>query len=933
MNISKRKKAAKNFGLKWKNKGDEIQDTQSFWIELLSEIYYVERPTEHIMFESKVKNELTQNFIDAYIPSTNVLIEQKSHYINLNKGEKQSDGEVLTPYQQAKRYNDNQPYDKKARWIIVSNFNEIRVHDMNRPFDTPSIIHIENLKDEFYRLEFLVDKTNNDTAKETKVSIEAGQLVGEIYNELYKQYYDPTTEMAIHSMNVLSVRLVFCFYAEDAGLFGDKGAFRKFLEQYDVKSFRGAVVNLFKILNTPIANRDPYLEDELLAFPYVNGGLFDDLEIEIPQFNSTLRNLIIKNASSDFDWSEISPTVFGGVFESTLNPEQRRIGGMHYTSIENINKVIGPLFLDELKNELAEIQMEKSILKRKRKAENFQNKLGSLKFLDPACGSGNFLTQTYLSLRDLENQALQIIGDGDSFLHLDLDSNKLIKVNLNQFYGIEINDFAVSVAHTALWIAEAQTFQKTMELIYTPDVEFFPLKSFSNIVVGNALEINWTNIVDRRDISYIYGNPPFVGHSIQNDIQKKEIREIYKDENGKEYRLSGKIDYVAGWFFKAAQFIENSSAQVAFVATNSITQGEQVAGVWKPIYERFNIDINFSFTSFKWQTETKNKATVHVVIIGFGSKKYSLNNKKIYSHKDKYEKVSIINPYIDNKPVIFIESLKEPISDVPKMFFGSKPVGNFFLTKEEKEEVIKQSPEALKYIRKVYGAEEFLYNKERYCLWLVNISPNEIRTIPFIKSRVKEIKEERLKSKAKSTKKFAEKPTLFKQIAQPETDYILVPAVSSESRKYIPVGFVSKEIIATNRTYIVPNATLFEFGILTSNMHMAWMKAISGRFEMRYSYSNTIVYNNFPWPSPTEEQKANIINSAQNILDIRSKYPDSNLADLYDDEAMPPDLRDAHRVNDAMVMKAYGLKLGTNESDAIYHLFKLYKKFRKNKKS
>lgn len=929
MNISKRKKAAQNFALKWKNKGDEIQDTQSFWIELLNEIYDVEKPTEHIFFESKVKNESTQNYIDAYIPTTKVLIEQKSHYINLNKGERQSDGEILTPFQQAKRYNDNQPYDKKARWIIVSNFNEIRIHDMNRPFDTPAIINIENLKDEFYRLEFLVDKTNEDTTKETKVSIEAGQLVGEIYNELVKQYHDPTTDLAIHSMNVLSVRLVFCFYAEDAGLFGDKGAFRKYLEQYNSKNFRGAIVNLFNVLNTPIENRDPYLEDELLSFPYVNGGLFDDLEIEIPQFNSTLRNLIIKNASSEFDWSEISPTVFGGVFESTLNPDQRRTGGMHYTSIENINKIIGPLFLDDLKNELAEIQLEKSSIKRRQRAEIFQSKLGNLKFLDPACGSGNFLTQTYLSLRDLENQALQIIGDGDTFFNLNLDTNKIIKVNLNQFYGIELNDFAVSVAHTALWIAEAQTFQKTMELIYTPDVEFFPLKSFSNIVVGNALEINWNSIIDRREVNYIYGNPPFVGHSIQNPVQKKEIREIYKDLNGKEYRLSGKIDYVAGWFFKAAQFIENSIAQVAFVATNSITQGEQVAGVWKPIYERFNIDIFFAFTSFKWQTETKNKATVHVVIIGFGSQKYPVNDKKIYSDKDMFEKVSIINPYIDDKPIIFIEGIREPISDVPKMYFGSKPVGNFYLSKEQKEAVIKESPEAYKYIRKIYGADEFLYNKERYCLWLVDISPHEIRSIPFIKNRIKEIKEERLKSKALSTRKFAEKPTLFKQIAQPDTDYILVPAVSSEGRKYIPLGFVSKEIIANNRAYIVPNATLYEFGILTSNMHMAWMKAVSGRFEMRYSYSNTIVYNNFPWPKPTEDQKSAIIISAQTILNIRKKYSDSNLADLYDDEAMPPDLREAHMINDKMVMKAYGLKSGTTETEAIYHLFKLYKKIKK----
>ena len=667
MNLKEQQKQAKAFIERWEDRGNERQDTQSFWLDLLRSVYGIENPSEYIKFEDTVMMDHT-SFMDGYIDTTKVLIEQKGANKDLSKAIKQSDGSFLTPFQQAKRYSANLPYSKQPRWIITCNFKEFYVYDMEKPHGEPTVIRLEDLEKEAYRLEFIVGTTNEHLEREMAISMEAGEIVREIYSGLLKQYKNPDNPESLHAMNQLIVRLVFCFYAEDAGMFGKKTMFHDYLARFSSRDFRRGLLDLFNVLNTPIDERDPYLDDELSAFPYVNGGMFAENNLEVPQFTDELRESILEHASSSFDWSEISPTIFGAVFESTLNPETRRSGGMHYTSIENIHKVIDPLFLDALKEELNEIRQIKQPATLKNRAQQFQEKLSRLVFFDPACGSGNFLTETYLSLRRLENEAIKLYV-GDTVL-LDVGYD-LVKVKISQLYGIEINDFAVSVANAALWIAESQMLEETMSIVYS-NIDFLPIKSYSNIVEGNALRLNWEEIVPKEKLSYIIGNPPFVGHSIQNEQQKKEIRSIYVDENGKEYNLAGKIDYVAGWYFKAASLISNTNIKVAFVSTNSICQGEQVVGVWQPLYKRFGVNIDFAYQTFKWGSEAKDKAAVHCVIVGF-STTHNNEKKQLFSSTDKLDLVDNINPYLLSGETIFVESVKEPICQVSPMYFGSKP--------------------------------------------------------------------------------------------------------------------------------------------------------------------------------------------------------------------------------------------------------------------
>lgn len=934
MNLKEQQKQAKAFIERWKDRGNERQDTQSFWLDLLQSVYGIENPSEYIKFEDTVMMDHT-SFMDGYIDATKVLIEQKGANKDLSKAIKQSDGSFLTPFQQAKRYSANLPYSKQPRWIITCNFKEFYVYDMEKPHGEPTVIRLEDLEKEAYRLEFIVGTTNEHLEREMAISMEAGEIVREIYSGLLKQYKNPDNPESLHAMNQLIVRLVFCFYAEDAGMFGKKTMFHDYLARFSSRDFRRGLLDLFNVLNTPIDERDPYLDDELSAFPYVNGGMFAENNLEVPQFTDELRESILEHASSSFDWSEISPTIFGAVFESTLNPETRRSGGMHYTSIENIHKVIDPLFLDALKEELNEIRQIKQPATLKNRAQQFQEKLSKLVFFDPACGSGNFLTETYLSLRRLENEAIKLYV-GDTVL-LDVGYD-LVKVKISQLYGIEINDFAVSVANAALWIAESQMLEETMSIVYS-NIDFLPIKSYSNIVEGNALRLNWEEIVPKEKLSYIIGNPPFVGHSIQNEQQKKEIRSIYVDENGKEYNLAGKIDYVAGWYFKAASLISNTNIKVAFVSTNSICQGEQVVGVWQPLYKRFGVNIDFAYQTFKWGSEAKDKAAVHCVIVGF-STTHNNEKKQLFSSTDKLDLVDNINPYLLSGETIFVESVKEPICQVSPMYFGSKPTdgGYFFLTPEEKQEIIKKEPQSGKYIRKVLGAQEYINDIERYCLWLEGITPSELKNSPMIYERVKKVREFRLASKAESTRKFAVRPTEFKQNAQPNTPYLIIPSVSSENRRYVPIGYIQPEVIATNATQIIPNATLYEFGVITSNVHMAWMRIVAGRLKSDYRYSSTIVYNTFPWPTVTEEQKKFIANTAQGILDARALYPDCSLADLYDELTMPVELRKAHQANDIAVMKAYGMIKKVDgkdtfltESETVARLFEMYQELTEKK--
>lgn len=931
INLKEQKKNAQAFIKRWEGRGNERQDSQSFWLDLLQSVYGIEKPSEYITFEDKVMLDHT-SFIDGFIDTTKVLIEQKGADKDLNKAIKQSDGTFLTPFQQAKRYSANLPYSKRPRWIVTCNFKEFYVYDMEQPNGEPKVIKLADLDKEAYRLEFLIDKTNEHLEREMKVSIEAGEIVGEIYEGLLKQYINPDSPDSLHAINQLVVRLVFCLYSEDAGIFGHHMIFHDYMARFSSRDFRRGLIDLFSVLNTPIEERDPYLDEELLAFPYVNGGMFAENKLEIPNFTDELRELILEHASSSFDWSEISPTIFGAVFESTLNPETRRSGGMHYTSIENIHKVIDPLFLDELKDELNEIRQFKQFKTVEQRAKQFQSKLSSLTFFDPACGSGNFLTETYISLRRLENEAIKLyMGEA---VALDL-GQELVKVKLNQFYGIEINDFAVSVAKTALWIAESQMLEETKDIVFA-NIDFLPLKSYTNIVEGNALEIDWETVVPKDKLSYIIGNPPFLGYSLQSPKQKADLLSVYVDENGKPYKTAGKIDFVSAWYFKASHIMRNTSIRTALVSTNSITQGEQVASVWKPLYERFGIHIDFAYRTFKWNSEAKNKAAVHCVIIGFSTSD-NPQNKVIYDDKTKII-AKQINPYLIDGDLIFIDSRTKPICRVSPMVYGSKPTdgGYLFLTLQEKNELIKTYPDAKLMIRQVYGASEFINNKERYCLWLVGQNPSTLRRIPPIISRIQLVKEFRQNSPKKQTQDSAGRAMEFQEIRHNDNDYLLVPSVSSENRRYIPIGFIEGEVVSTNANLIIPNATLYDFGILTSNVHMAWMRTVAGRLKSDYRYSAKIVYNNFPWSDVTEAQKDKISKTAQAILDARALYIDSSLADLYDELTMPVELRRAHQANDKAVMEAYGMtkivdgkKTWLTESETVARLFEMYEEITK----
>ena len=932
INVREQKKQAKAFIKRWENRGNERQDSQSFWLDLLQSVYEVENPSEYITFEDKVMLDHT-SFMDGFIDKTKVLIEQKGADKDLNKAIKQTDGTYLTPFQQAKRYSANLPYSQRPRWIVTCNFKEFYVYDMEQPNGEPKVIKLTDLDKEAYRLEFLIDKTNEHLEREMKVSIEAGEIVGEIYESLLKQYINPDSPESLHAINQLVVRLVFCLYAEDAGIFGHHMVFHDYLARFSSRDFRRALIDLFSVLDTPIEERNPYLDDELLAFPYVNGGMFAENNLEIPNFTDELRELILEHASSSFDWSEISPTIFGAVFESTLNPETRHSGGMHYTSIENIHKVIDPLFLDELKDELNEIRQFKQFKTVEQRAKQFQSKLSSLTFFDPACGSGNFLTETYISIRRLENEAIKLyMGNSVAF---DV-GQELVKVQLSQFYGIEINDFAVSVAKTALWIAESQMLEETKDIVYA-NIDFLPLKSYTNIVEGNALEIDWETVVPKDRLNYIIGNPPFLGYSLQSPKQKADLLSVYVDETGKPYKTAGKIDFVSAWYFKASHIMQNTSIRTALVSTNSITQGDQVASVWEPLFNRFNIHIDFAHKTFKWNSEAKNKAAVHCVIIGFSS--IENQRKKILFDSNGAEFVDEINPYLIEGKTTFIESRSTPICDVISMTSGNRAADGGHLLFDSYETMIdfvKKEPKSEKYIRPLVGGTEYINNKKRFCLWLVDASPKELRSMPLVMERIERCRQARMEG-ALDRQKLADTPHLFREQKKLES-YLIIPSVSSETRRYIPIGFLDGHSIPLAPILILPNSSLYDFGILTSNVHMAWMRTVAGRLEMRYRYSAKIVYNNFPWPEVTDEQKEMISKTAQAILEARALYPDCSLADLYDELTMPVELRQAHQANDMAVMRAYGFqkivdgkKTWLTESETVARLFEMYEDITKTK--
>ena len=925
LTVKQQEKAAKEFAKKWENIGDEKQDTQRFWMELLQNVYGVDNPADFIGFEQRVQLGHI-SYIDAMIPATHTMIEQKSLEKDLNAPIRQSDGTFLTPAEQAKRYAAALPYSERPRWIVSCNFKEFHVLDMERPNDSAEIIELSKLGTEFYRLNFLVDVKSSHIEREMEISKGAGELVARLYDSLLEQYkVNPllTEEAILHNINKLCVRLVFCLYAEDSGLFGKKSLFHDYLQDFQPHQVRNALMDLFRILDTEESNRNPYESETLLKFPYVNGSLFSD-PVEIPQFSENAVNLILEDACN-FDWSEISPTIFGAIFESTLNPEKRRQGGMHYTSIENIHKLIDPLFLDELRNDFKEAMSRKDGKKKIQLLKALQDKMASLTFLDPAAGSGNFLTESYLSLRRLENDILrETITDssGTGILGFDEEEFNPIKVSIQQFYGIEINDFAVSVAKTAIWIAEAQMFKETEAIIHK-EMDFLPLHNNANIHEGNALRVDWRTIVSPTESLYIIGNPPFSGSRVQSDdvsSQKSDLEYVFGKIKG-----LGNLDYVTAWYKKAAELIENTSAKVALLSTNSITQGEQPPILWSSLNQH-NIKIDFAYRTFKWSSESTNGAAVHCVIIGFSS--VGCKGKKYLFSNGIVKEVTNINPYLLELPNFLISSRSEPICDVPEILLGNMPNDNkgklSKFSDDEKSNIVRQYPIAEKMFKKFLGADEFINNRSRWCAWLVDIPINEIKLVKPIYDAVKAVKQARATSRRSATRKLADTPMLFGEIRQPDSSYLLIPRHSSENRRYIPIGIVDQSIIAGDSNLIMPNATLFHFGILQSNVHMAWMRAFAGRLEMRYRYSANIIYNNFPWPNVTDEQVKRISSAANQVLLARNNHKEATLADLYDDNIMPKDLLIAHRNLNKLVMNAYGFSNNIQEEDCVAELIKFY---------
>lgn len=963
----------KAFVDRWSGKGYEKGQSQIFWTELLTDVLDVKTPSEMISFEDQVKLDHTA-FIDAYIHKTHVMIEQKSIEKDLNAPIKQADGTMLTPFQQAKRYASELPYSQRPRWIITCNFRSFYVYDMEQPQAEPFVIQLENLEKEAHMLHFIVKDEDIMLKHEMEVSIKAGEMVGRVYDAFLRQFGGTETSEDLHALNVLCVRLVFCLYAEDAGIF-EKDQFYHYLKSFSVEHLRMALRDLFQVLDTPTEQRDRFLEANLAAFPYVNGSLFRQQTGEvIPPFSQDVVDCLLNQASLSFDWSDISPTIFGAVFESTLNPETRRKGGMHYTSIENIHKVIDPLFLDDLKEEFAKIRGV--VVEKTRMAElaKFQEKLASLKFLDPACGSGNFLTETYLSLRRLENQVIMEMTKGQTLLGFN-DEFSPVKVSIYQFYGIEINDFAVDVATTALWIAESQMLQETQKII-DRDLDILPLKAYHNIKKGNALRESWSlwpvpqdiptiiakkanlyiqtesdlpradeamasynevNVISQNvrinpvqeqyvevKFDYIMGNPPFVGARMMEQQQKDDMLFIF----GEKWKNIGNLDYVAGWYKKAADLLYETTTRAALVSTNSITQGEQVANLWQPLTEQYNVHIDFAWKTFRWDSESTQKAHVHCVIVGFSSQD-TTKEKRLFNESGIASITANINPYLLEAPTIFVESRNKPLCNVPCIGIGNKPIdgGNYLFTEDEMKSFVKKEPASAKYFRKWIGADEFINRWFRYCLWLGDCTPVELRSMPECMKRVQAVRELRLASKSEGTRKLADKPNRFHVENMPQNNYLLIPRVSSERRRYIPMGFITPPTICSDSVHITQKASLYHFGILTSNVHMAWMRAVCGRLKSDYRYSKEIVYNNFPWPTPNEEQKAKIEQTAQAILDARNLYPDSSLADLYDEVTMPPELRKAHQANDRAVMAAYRFPTKDfTESDCVAELLRMYKK-------
>ena len=936
------KKDVKAFVERWRGSGDEDQETQLFWNDLLTSCLGIspEALKSFVNYELRIRGKAPDGKYhtrkaDVYIPDHRVLIEQKSLGVGLDTPRDNGIWGLETPYQQARWYYSNMTRTMTPEWIITCDFGHIRIHDLNSltPEEDYVEVALEELPDQIHLLGFIRDKSTSRIHKEQELSVEAGGYVTKLYDALAARYHhieDDKEEQ--RSLNVLITRIVFLLYAEDADLLQSHLAFGSYC-QGDPRALRGKLIDLFRALNTPESERDEYDDSPASAFPYMNGGLFADESIVIPTLDEEVATTIAE-ASAGFNWRDISPTIFGSVFESTLNPETRSQAGMHYTSVENIHRVIDPLFLNDLKRELQIAEGLKTTMRQREALNALHNKLASIHVLDPACGSGNFLTETYLQLRELENIVIadKAILDAvrneqeEATQQTALPMDDTIRVSIDQMRGIEINDFAVAVAKTALWISETQMLERTKEVLPTLNLDPLPLSSNDGIVEGNALTTNWNVALPAKECDYICGNPPFLGARNQSPEQKAELVSVLGD-----VRNVGNIDYCAGWYYKAARYMMEAGHPIraALVSTNSICQGEQVANIWKPLYD-MGIHIDYAHNTFRWGNEASTTAHVHCIIVGF-SRENVIHELFIHPTPDDPAEVTYpahINAYLKDAPDIFIWSRSQPLCDAPIMGIGNKPIdgGNYLFKDTEKDEFVRREPGSERFFHRWLGSDEFINGRPRWVLWLGGTSPADLKELPLCMERIRRVREYRLASRSAQTRRLADVPTRFHVENMPSGTSVIVPEVSSERRRYIPMGFIGPETICSNKVRLIPGGTLFHFGVLQSLFHNAWMRAVAGRLESRYQYSINVVYNNFIWPDPTPAQKADIETCAQAVLDARELYEGCTLADMYDpnNEFLYPDLMKAHRELDAAVEAAYGVDFGGDEEKIVEHLFRLY---------
>lgn len=937
------KRRAIDFAREWKNESREDAEAKSFW-DAFFEVFGISR-RRVAAFERPVdKIGQGHGYIDLFWKGT-LIVEHKSRGKDLDKA-----------YSQALDYFNGLKECELPQYVLVSDFERFRLYDLeaNKQYN----FQLKDFHRHIHLFSFIAGYASKSHQPEAPINIKAAELMGKLHDRLAESGYTG------HKLEVFLVRILFALFADDTGIF-EKNIFADYIEQRtaaDGSDLGMHLARLFEVLNTPEDRRNQNLDEALQAFPYVNGKLFEE-NLPFADFNSDMRTALLECCY--FNWSLISPAIFGAMFQSVMDSEKRRNLGAHYTSEQNIMKLIKSLFLDDLRSELAAIVAKRN--NRKQLLEKFHDKLASLRFFDPACGCGNFLVITYRELRLLEIEIIKKLYN-DSVL----DIGFFCKINVDQMYGIEIEEFPVRIAEVALWLVDHQMNQRLSEEFGMYYIRL-PLRKAAKIIHGNALRLDWNylmhgtyfdasadtvnvsivkeapghyetlnvlakkmNIVDEAEIQkqrnmhqtkfdYILGNPPFIGKHLQNDAQKADADLIFHNISS-----SGLLDYVACWYVKAAQYIQNTTVKVGFVSTNSIAQGEQVGILWNELLNIYHVKIHFAHRTFQWNNEARGMAHVHVVIIGFAC--FDTDNKTIFDYQDNQNtthqiKAANINPYLAAAPDIIICSRSKPVCRIPKMDYGSKPVdgGNLILSDEEKIALLESEPQAAPYIRPLLSAKEFLHDVKRWCLWLADISPHDLRQMPLVMERINKVKNFRLQSKKLPTRKDAETPTLFAEIRQPDSNYILVPCHSSENRKYIPIGFFDKRHIVSNSCQAIPDATLYHFGVLTSVMHMTWVKHVCGRLKSDYRYSKDIVYNNFPWPlEPGKGLVAAVEEKAQTVLDVRTRFPECSLSDLYDPVTMPPDLVKAHNELDKAVDKCYRGQAFGSEMERLEYLFKLY---------